>query len=58
MNEFLNRMLNQEVEIVCASTGQHYKGRIKACAAGIITLEKDNQLTYIAADKVVAITPR
>lgn len=58
MNEFLGRLVNHEVDIVCAASEEHYKGRVKACAGGVVSLEADGQLTYIAVDKIVAITQR
>ncbi len=58
MNEFLSRMVNQEVDVVCATSEEHYKGRVKACAAGVLSLEADGHVTYIAVDKIVALTQR
>ncbi len=58
MNEFITRMLGQEVDIRCAASDDHFKGRVKACAGGVLTLEADGQLTFIAVDKVVALTQR
>ena len=58
MNEFLTRLVNQEVDVVCSSSDEHYKGRIKACAGGVVTLEADGQLTHVAIDKIVSLTQR
>ena len=58
MNEFLSRLINQEVDIACAASDEHYKGRIKACAGGVVSLEADGHLTYLAVDKIVTITQR
>ncbi len=58
MNDFIARMLNQEVDIRCAASDERFKGRVKACAGGVLTLEADGQLTYIAVDKIVSLTQR
>jgi hypothetical protein len=58
MNELVTRLVNQEVDIVCASSETRYKGRIKACAGGVITLEADGHLTFIAVDKVISLSQR
>ncbi|MCZ6778877.1 MAG: MM0924 family protein [Acidobacteriota bacterium] len=58
MNEVLSKMLNQEVEIRCTSSGESLRGRIKTCGAGILTLESDGRMTYIAVDKIISMSQR
>jgi hypothetical protein len=58
MNEFLTKLMNQEVDVVCAASDEHYKGRVKTCVGGVVTLEADGQLTHIAIDKIISLTQR
>ncbi len=58
MNEVLSKMLNQEVEIQCTGGSQSLRGRIKMCGAGILTLESDGCMTYIAVDKIISMSQR
>jgi len=58
MNEVLTKMLNHEVEIQCTGGNHALRGRIKSCAAGILALESDGHLTYVAVDKIISMSQR
>jgi hypothetical protein len=58
MNEVVTKMLNQEVEIQCTGGSNALRGRVKSCGGGILALESDGRLTYIAIDKIISMSQR
>ncbi|MEE9218908.1 MAG: MM0924 family protein [Acidobacteriota bacterium] len=58
MHEILKKLINHEVGIACTSGENNHRGRIKTCAGGIVALEADGRLTYIAIDKIISVTQR
>jgi hypothetical protein len=50
----VEHLLGENVDVYCGGT-DIFRGRVKACADNVLTLERDQRYTHIAIDKIIAI---
>lgn len=58
MNELLSKMIDREVDVVCAGASS-LRGKIVKVEAGVLQLRDDGENDcYVAIDKIVAVWER
>jgi hypothetical protein len=50
----VEHLLGENVDVYCGGP-DIFRGRVKACADNVLTLEHDEKYTHIAIDKIIAI---
>jgi hypothetical protein len=50
----VEHLLGENVDVYCGGP-DIFRGRVKACADNVLTLEQDDKYTHIAIGKVIAI---
>jgi hypothetical protein len=50
----VKNLLDEVVDVYCGGPDV-FRGRAKACADNVLTLEQDKKYTHIAIDKIIAI---
>ena len=50
----VEHLLAENVDVYCGGP-DIFRGRVKACADNVLTLEQDDKYTHIAIDKIIAI---
>ncbi len=50
----VEHLLDENVDVYCGGP-DIFRGRVKACADNVLTLEQDEKYTHIAIDKIIAI---
>lgn len=50
----VEHLLGEDVDVYCGGP-DIFRGRVKACADSVLTLEQDAKYTHIAIDKIIAI---
>jgi hypothetical protein len=50
----VEHLLNENVDVYCGGP-DIFRGRVKACADNVLTLEQGEKYTHIAIDKIIAI---
>ncbi|MDQ1254725.1 MAG: hypothetical protein QG646_3995 [Euryarchaeota archaeon] len=50
----VEHLLAENVDVYCGGP-DIFRGRVKACADNVLTLEQDEKYTHIAIDKIIAI---
>ncbi len=54
MQEFLSRMIGRRVDILC-SVGVSLRGEVMKVEGGVLHLKDDEQLCYVAVDKIAVV---
>ena len=52
----VEHLLGENVDVYCGGP-DIFRGRVKACADNVLTLEQGEKYTHIAIDKIIAIWP-
>lgn len=50
----VEHLLGEDVDVYCGGP-DIFRGKVKACADNVLTLEQDEKYTHIAIDKIIAI---
>jgi hypothetical protein len=50
----VEHLLGENVDVYCGDP-DIFRGRVKACADNVLTLEQGEKYTHIAIDKIIAI---
>lgn len=50
----VEHLLDENVDVYCGGP-DIFRGRVKACADNVLTLEQDKKYTHIAIEKIIAI---
>ncbi len=50
----VEHLLGENVDVYCGGP-DIFKGKVKACADNVLTLEQGEKYTHIAIDKIIAI---
>ncbi len=50
----VERLLGEKIDVYCGGPDV-FRGRVKACADNVLTLEQDERYTHVATDKIIAI---
>ena len=50
----VEHLLAENVDVYCGGP-DIFRGRVKACADNVLTLEQDEKYTHIAIEKIIAI---
>jgi hypothetical protein len=50
----VEHLLGENVDVYCGGP-DIFRGRVKACADNVLTLEQGEKYTHIAIDKIIAI---
>jgi uncharacterized protein DUF6897 len=55
MNELLSKLIDHEVDVVCAGTSS-VRGKVVKVEEGVLYLkDEDDKVCYVAVDKIVAV---
>ncbi|MHA1266439.1 MAG: MM0924 family protein [Candidatus Helarchaeota archaeon] len=55
MDKFISEhMYRKEIEVYCGASDV-YKGKVVACADGVLTLQSNGKLTFINIKKIISL---